>query len=115
VPNFSGFLLRLSGLAAISRLRKVRAFQISHNVPAVYEMCHLARFTYIQINPSGVISLPYNELALLVQRVYTTTKLRDCGCDCNIRKRGSYEGKGCFFGVSPETEFGKGSVLLPML
>jgi hypothetical protein len=36
--EFSGFLLRLSGLAAISRLRKVRAFQISHNVPAVCDV-----------------------------------------------------------------------------
>jgi hypothetical protein len=32
VPNFSGFLLRLSCLAALSSLLKVRAFQISHNV-----------------------------------------------------------------------------------
>jgi hypothetical protein len=78
-------------------------------------MCHLARFTYIQINTSADISLPYNEVALLVQRVYTTTKLRDCGCDCNIRKRGSYEGKGYFFGVSPKTGFGEGSVLLSVL
>jgi hypothetical protein len=38
VPNFSGFLLRLSGLASISGLREVRAFQISHNVPAVYDV-----------------------------------------------------------------------------
>jgi hypothetical protein len=38
VPNFSGFLLRLSGPAALSGLREVRAFQISHNVPAVYDV-----------------------------------------------------------------------------
>jgi hypothetical protein len=38
VPNFSGFLLRLSALAVLSRLQKVRAFQISHNVPAVYDV-----------------------------------------------------------------------------
>jgi hypothetical protein len=35
VPNFSGFLLRPSNLAAISRLCKVRAFHISYNVSAV--------------------------------------------------------------------------------
>ncbi|MDR0375656.1 MAG: hypothetical protein LBH85_08030, partial [Treponema sp.] len=69
----------------------------SNNVPAVYEMCRIARFTYIHIQniPSGVISLPYNELALPVRWIYTTTNLRHCGCDCNIRKRGLYEGKGC--------------------
>ena len=88
---------------------------MAHNVPAVYEMCLGARFTYIQINTSGVISLPYHELALLVLRVYATTNLRDCKYDCNIRKRGSYEGKGCFFGVSTETGFGEGGVLLSVL
>jgi hypothetical protein len=62
-------------------------------------MCRTAHFTYIQNAISGVISLPYNELALPIQRVYATKNLRHCGCDCNIRKRGLYEGKGCFFGV----------------
>jgi hypothetical protein len=36
-PNFSGFLLRFSCLVAFSRLRAVRAFQMSYNVPAVYD------------------------------------------------------------------------------
>jgi hypothetical protein len=46
----------------------VNQFQwtIAHNVPAVYEMCRIAHFTYIQDIASGVISLPYNELALPV-------------------------------------------------
>jgi hypothetical protein len=78
-------------------------------------MCHVAHFTYIQNIPSGVISLSYNELALPVQRVYTTANLRDCTCDCNIRKRGLYEGKGCFFSVSKEIELGESGVLLPVL
>jgi hypothetical protein len=79
--------------------------KIAPNVPLVYEMCRIAHFTYIQNMTGGVISLPYNELALLVQRIYATANLRDCGCDCNIRKRGLYEGKGCFFGVPTETAF----------
>jgi hypothetical protein len=37
VPNFSGFLLRLSDFADFPRLCKVRAFQIAHNVTAVYD------------------------------------------------------------------------------
>jgi hypothetical protein len=79
------------------------------------QMCRIAHFTYIQNIPSGVISLPYNELALPVQRIYTTTNLRHCGCDCNIRKRGLYEGKGCFFGVSMKTALRESGVLLPVL
>jgi hypothetical protein len=39
-------------------------------------MCRIARFTYIQNIPSGVISLPYNELALPGQRIYATAGLR---------------------------------------
>jgi hypothetical protein len=89
--------------------------KIAPNVPAVYEMCQIAHFTYTPNNPNSVISLPYNELALLVQRVYTTTNLRDCGCDCNIRKRGLYEGKGYFFSVSTETELREDRFLLPVL
>jgi hypothetical protein len=85
---------------------------IAHNVPAVYEMCRITHFTHIQDLASGVISLPYNELALPVQRIYASANLRDCNCDCNIRKRGLYEGEGCFFSISPETEFGKGGLLL---
>jgi hypothetical protein len=98
----------------VNILEKILA-QIAHNVPAVYEMCLIAHFTYFQGIASGVISLPYNKLALPVRRVYTVTNLRDCGCDCNIRKRGLYEGKGCFFGIPAETEFGESGLLLPML
>jgi hypothetical protein len=98
----------------LRKFQKILA-RIAHNVPAVYEMRQIAHFTYIQDIPSGVISLSYNELALLVQRIYTTTNLRDCGCDCNIRKRGLYEGKGCFFSVPTEIEVGKSGVLLPVL
>jgi hypothetical protein len=65
-------------------------------IPAVYEMCRIAHFTCFRNIISGVISFPYNELALPVQRIYTSANLRHCGCDCNIRKRGLYEGKGCF-------------------
>jgi hypothetical protein len=88
---------------------------ITLNVPAVYEMCRIAHFTYIQNITSGVISLPYNELALPVQRIYATTNLRDCGCDCNIRKKGLYEGERCLFGVPTETALRESSVLLPVL
>jgi hypothetical protein len=62
-------------------------FSMASNVPAVYEICRIARFTCIQNILSGVISLPYNELALLVQRIYATTDLRHCGCDCDIRRK----------------------------
>jgi hypothetical protein len=55
---------------------------------------------------SGGISLPCNELALLVQKIYASTNLQDCGCDCNIRKRGLYEGERGFFGVSKKVEVG---------
>ena len=89
--------------------------RLSWNVPAVYEMCRIAHFTHIQNFASGVISLPYNELALPVQRIYATANLRHCGCDCNIRKRGLYEGKGCFFGVPAEAAFRESGVLLPVL
>jgi hypothetical protein len=78
-------------------------------------MCRIAHFTYIQNNLSGVISLPYSELALLIQWIYATANLRHCGCDCKIRKRGLYEGEGCFFGVSAETAFRESGVLLPVL
>jgi hypothetical protein len=94
---------------------KFGAKNITSNIPAVYEMCRTAHFTYIQNAISGVIALPYNELALPVQRIYTSANLRHYGCDCDIRKRGPYEGKGCFFGVPPETAFRKSGVLLPML
>jgi hypothetical protein len=56
-------------------------------------MCRIARFTCFQNIVSSVISLSYNELALLVQRIYISAILRHCGCDCNIRKRGSEEVK----------------------
>jgi hypothetical protein len=88
---------------------------LSANVPAVYEMCRIAHFTYFQNSISGVISLPYNELALLVQRIYISANLRHCGCGCNIRKWGLYEGKGCFFSVSTETALRESGVLLPVL
>ena len=88
--------------------------RIAHNVPAVYEMCRVAHFTYIQDPSNSVISLPYNELALPVQRIYANANLRHCGCDCNIRKRGLYEGKGCFFGVPAKTAFRESGVLLPV-
>jgi hypothetical protein len=45
----------------------------------------------MQALASGVISLYCKELALLVQGVYATANLRDCWCDCNIRKRSLYE------------------------
>jgi hypothetical protein len=35
-------------------------------------MCHVAHFTYIKTWESGGISLPYNELALLVPRELLT-------------------------------------------
>jgi hypothetical protein len=50
-------------------------------------MCLVVHFTYIQNIPSDVISLPYNELALPVQRIYATANLRHCDCDCNIHER----------------------------
>jgi hypothetical protein len=99
----------------VYKTKTINSDFMAFNVPAVYEMCLSAHFTYIHSLPSGVISLPYNELALPVQQIYATTNLRDCGCDCNIRKRGLYEGKGYFFSVPTEIEVGKSGILLPVL
>jgi hypothetical protein len=70
VPNFSGFLLRPSGFAVLSRLQKVRVFQISHNVPVIYDVL-TAAIRELRSNSSGGQNVP--------EKNCTKVRSPDCG------------------------------------